>query len=272
MDGYSPKKVGKTSFKAEDFKIINLLLKLDEEANKYKSKIILLYGNHDMYNLIRLLDDITKADYSFSVSEETLKNKKEYLQNILKIKDKILCNYLTACIVNNYFFCHSGFVLSFVENLLSVYNININDFIELCIDDKLFLINICSISLINYLINNKNKNRLNNKQLVSVVDKLFHNYEYEGLQYNIKNMPSSIQFKLISYTQQTNLLFNTDGMIVGHNTIEDYKINKIDNLYGIDVKLSEGFGKDKINEYFQILKIDKNKKPEIINIKNKFYK
>lgn len=41
---------------------------------------------------------------------------------------------------------------------------------------------------------------------------------------------------------------------------------------GIDVKISEGFGENKVNEIFQILKIEKDKDPEIIDIPNKNYK
>ena len=68
---------------------------------------------------------------------------------------------------------------------------------------------------------------------------------------------------------KTKMLFDVNGIIIGHNQTVDYKIHQFEDLYDIDVKISEGFGSNIKNEVNQILKINKDKLPEIIEVINK---
>ena len=99
--------------------------------------------------------------------------------------------------------------------------------------------------------------------------KVFNNREYESIVHEIKHLSSFKKIKLLNNMNETNLILNAKGMIIGHNTITKCKINHYNNLWGIDAKISEGFGEDKINAIFQILKIEKDKDPEVISIPNK---
>ena len=102
--------------------------------------------------------------------------------------------------------------------------------------------------------------------------KVFNNREYESIVHEIKHLSSFKKIKLLNNMNETNLILNTKGMVIGHNTISKYKINKYNDLWGIDVKISEGFGENKINAIFQILKIEKDKDPEVIDVPNKNFK
>ena len=44
------------SYKPEEIKCLNLLLKLLEDTIKYNSRVILLYGNHDIIKLYKTLN------------------------------------------------------------------------------------------------------------------------------------------------------------------------------------------------------------------------
>ena len=269
MDGYKLKVQKYPFYTSQDFKIIKLLLDLNDEAIKYNSRIILLYGNHEIFNLFKLLDKIKLYDYRNSIKNNTLIEAQEYLRRIQYFKDKIMCNYHSFCIVNNYVFCHSGIVLKYIKKLLEIYKIDFKNFINLQVNDKIFLINICIVSMINYILSGKL-----NKQYIDIlrtlITNIFYHNDYINISYNVKKLSESAKFKLAKDVMKNNLLLNTKGMIIGHHTTYNYQINNINSLWGIDVKLSERYGKELINDIYQILKISGNNKPEIINIRNKF--
>ena len=179
-----------------------------------------------------------------------------------------MCNYHTICIVNDYIFCHSGFVLKIILNLLNIFKIKKENFLNLQTSDKLFLINICALGLLEYILSGK-VDKIFTKQLQNILIKVFNNREYQDIINDVNELSAANKIKLLTKINESNIILNTKGMVIGHNVIIDYKINNFNNLWGIDVKLSEGFGKDIINETFQILKIKKGENPEIVNIPNK---
>lgn len=240
LDGYrynSPNK----DFISKDIKAIKLLLRLSEECLSFGSKVILIYGNHEISAFYRMIDKIKLDNYAKAILNPTNEKIQIYNKKLRNLKEQIMCNYHTICIVNNYIFCHSGFILKIIMNILNSFKINEGDFIDLKISDKLFLINICCLGIFQYILSGKvNKDFIN--QLRYNFMKVFNNREYENIVHNIDQLSSFKKIKLLNNMNETNLILNTKGMVIGHNTISKYKINKYNDLWGIDVKISEGFG------------------------------
>lgn len=271
IDGYRYGVSIHKNFESKDLKIIKLLLRLSEECLQYNSRVILIYGNHEISAFYRLIDNIKLKNYNYTIINPSIEKIKIYNKKLRNLEEQILCNYHTICIVNNYIFCHSGFILKIILNLLSIFKIKKENFLNLNTSDKLFLINICALGLLQYILSGKvNKKFI--KQLQNILIKVFNNREYQDIINDINTLSAASKIKLLTNINETNLILNTNGMIIGHNVIMKYKINNYNNLWGIDVKLSEGFGKNIINETFQILKIKKDDQPEIINIPNKYFK
>ena len=268
LDGYRKGVLIKREFESKDLKIIKLLLRLSEECIQYNSRIILIYGNHEISAFYRLIDNIKLKNYNYTILNPTIENIKLYNNKLKKLQEQIMCNYHTICIVNDYIFCHSGFVLKIILNLLNIFKIKKENFLNLQTSDKLFLINICALGLLEYILSGK-VDKIFTKQLQNILIKVFNNREYQDIINDVNELSAANKIKLLTNINESNIILNTKGMVIGHNVIIDYKINNFNNLWGIDVKLSEGFGKDIINETFQILKIKKGENPEIVNIPNK---
>ena len=270
LDGYRHDNPNK-DFISKDIKAIKLLLRLSDECLKYNSRVILIYGNHEISAFYRMIDKVKLDNYAKAMLNPTNEKIQAYNKKLRNLEEQITCNYHTICIINGYIFCHSGFILKIIMNILNSFKIKEEDFINLKVSDKLFLINICSLGILEYILSGKvNKNFIN--QLRFNFMKVFNNRDYQYIINEIKHMNSFKKIKLLNNMNETNLILNTKGMVIGHNTILNYKINKFVNLWGIDAKISEGFGEDKVNENFQILKIKKENDPEIINIPNKNFK
>ena len=270
MDGYRHDNPNK-DFISKDLKAIKLLLRLSEECLQYNSRVILIYGNHEISAFYRMIDKVKLDNYAKAMLNPTNEKIQAYNKKLRNLEEQITCNYHTICIVNGYIFCHSGFILKIIMNILNSFKINEEDFVNLKVSDKLFLINICSLGIFQYILSGKvNKNFIN--QLRFNFMKVFNNREYESIVHEIKHLSSFKKIKLLNNMNETNLILNAKGMIIGHNTITKCKINHYNNLWGIDAKISEGFGEDKINAIFQILKIEKDKDPEVISIPNKNFK
>ena len=267
LDGYRPGIEISENYKSRDIDIINLLLSLNDEAKQYNSRIILLYGNHEINGLFNIIDDIKLSNYQYSIKNYTIENAVEFNKRMNLLKDRILCEYHSVAIVNDYIFCHSGLILKIIKNLLELFEIPFNEYIQLEDKDKLYLINICATGLLNFILTNGTKTDEYINQYKYILLQLFQHREYKKIIYPIKDLNLIDKNMLKNNTNASNMLLNTKGMVIGHNIILNYKINNLENiLYGIDNKISEGFGD--INDYYQILKIEKDKEPEIINVLN----
>lgn len=267
LDGYRSGIEVSEKYKSRDIEIINLLLSLNDEAQQYNSKIILLYGNHEINGLFNNIDDIKLNNYKYSIKNNSIENALEFNKQIKLLKNRILCEYYSVVIVNNYIFCHSGIILKIIKKLLQLFEISFNEYLQLQDEDKLYLINICATGLLNFILTNGSSTDKYINQYKYILLQLFQHREYKNIIYPIINLNPIDRFLLKHNVNASNTLLNTKGMIIGHNIILNYKINNFDNiLYGIDNKISEGFGK--INDYYQILKIEKDKEPEIINVLN----
>ena len=267
MGGYhdfSHKHVISKTYIPKEIKIIKFLLKLSEEALQYNSRIILLYGNHEIDVFFSMIDKIKM---------NTINDKKNIIfKDFSKIKEEILCNYHSVCIVNSYLFCHAGIILKIIQKLMFLFNIDKEQFIELKQSDKLFLINVCVVGLLNSLLTNKIK-KDNIENIKQNIYNIFNNREYSKFrlidQKLKENLTNTIKLSINKHILETKQLYNIKGIIIGHNKTSDFVIHKYNDVYDIDVKISEGFGTDIKNEYNQILKIIRNNKPEVINVLNK---
>ena len=151
---------------------------------------------------------------------------------------------------------------------MALFNITEEQFVNLDISDKLFLINICVVGMLNGIITEQlDKDKI--KDIRAIVYDIFHNREYFEIKDTDDKIENLHKLRLMKNITETKVLYNIKGIIVGHNRTLDYKIHKFDDLYDIDIKISEGFGSDIKNDVNQILKIEKDKKPEIIEISNK---
>lgn len=271
LDGYRPGIEITSKYKSRDIDIIKLLLSLNDEAEQYNSKIILLYGNHEINGLFNNIDDIKLTNYRYSIKNNTLEEATEFNKQLKLLKDRILCEYFSVVIVNNYIFCHSGIILKIIKDLLQLFEISFSEYLQLQDKDKLFLINMCATGLLNFILTNEVKTDEYINQYKYILLQLFQHREYQNIIYPIQDLHPIDKQILKNNVNASNVLLNTKGMVIGHNIILNYKINKLENiLYGIDNKISEGFGY--INDTYQILKIEKNKEPIIITIPNENFK
>lgn len=293
IDGYRPGIDYNNNYKfnnyiSKDLSIIELLLKLNNEASYYKSRIILLFGNHEITHLFNVMNDYKlfynnnpedkslintiqneiKQRYVYSIKTLDLSNARLFNKRLKNIKNQLLCNYHTIVIVNDYLFCHSGFVFKILYKLFEQFNISKDDFIKLNPSDKIFIINICVTAALYYIMNNKiDKSYI--KSLKKYIINIFHHRIYQNI---IKQEDELTQNDINIINEHMTInkqLFNIKGMIIGHNVIQNYKINNINDLYGIDIGLSKGFNID--HDSLQYLKITNTGIKQIKEInKNKY--
>lgn len=265
IDGYRPG-IDTENYVSEDLKIIRLLLDLDITAQTCNSRIILLYGNHEINNLFNVIDDIKLSNYRYSIKNNTLEEATKFNKELKLLKSRILCNYHTIILVNGYIFCHAGFVLKIIEKLLKLFGISHNDFIQLMPNDKIYLINACSAGILHYLTTSKNNiqtNTLINQTIKYIFIKIFQHRNYEKISLN-KTIHTTDKIELDKNIIQTQLLFNTKGMIIGHNITYTRHIQQYNNLFGIDIAMSRAFGNGIHN--IEYIEIEKNKNAKIISI------
>ena len=288
IDGYRPGIDYNSDYKfnnyiSKDLSIIELLLKLNNEASYYNSRIILLFGNHEITHLFNVMNDYKlfynnnpedkslintiqneiKQRYVYSIKDLDLKNAKLFNKRLKNIKNQLLCDYHSIVIVNNYLFCHSGFVLKIIYKLFEQFNIPKDEFIKLDPTDKIFIINICTTAALFYIINNRlDKQYI--KTLKKCVINIFHHRIYQNIIKPQEELTQNDINIINNYMNENKQLFNIKGMIIGHNVIRNYKINKIDDLYGIDIGLSAGFNINHSSiQYIKIINTNSQKIKEL---------
>jgi len=314
---------------SKDLEIIEFLITLKKEANKYDSNIILLYGNHEIMNIFNIIDLYKLRLYGYTVNNINLLNFKkidslsktstkklsgslefkplidksinkkniekecnsafncncnnevgtgfhlfrysikntEPLDNIIRrieklkqLKQNILCNYKTYIIINNYLFCHSGFVSSYANNLLHLIkkqypdiNNNPEDYYNYLIKDgkdshkKIDLINkfVTKILYCLYDVYSDNIDRYKgesgkvlNKDIQlykNFIYNLVWNSEYQSINDKYKN-----EEELNKCIKDIIYYLGVKGIIIGHHAcdcIEQFK----NIIYDIDNSMSESF-------------------------------
>ena len=226
---------------------------------------------------------------------------------INKLKDKILCNYQTYAIVNNYLFCHSGFISSFVEKLFNVYNkfktkadskISLEKFINESIENKnqdfINTFNKIFTKIINYLWKIYDKEitiepslKIFINQYKQYIHDIIWSDNFRDFYYNLGEYNNLDNYNYVN--NSINFILHNlhlNGIIMGHiaqNNIHKIKINNSLHdfyIYLTDITISRAFhpmnviidGKKYYNypKFYSILQIDKTGKISYLKVKNSF--
>lgn len=169
----------------------------------------------------------------FNSSEENINNY-IYNKNLLtqrfnhlhKLKNKILCNYQTYAIINNYFFCHSGFISNFVEKIINIYYQYKSADPSYSFDEKnMYIPEIDKqISLDEFIKMNKD-----NQSFISIFNKIFTkiiNYLWQSYDKEIKIEPSLKEF-IDQYKQYIHDIIWSDNFRDFYYNLGEY--NNLDN-------------------------------------------
>ena len=103
----------------QEKKVISFLLNLSEEAKKYRGKVILLIGNHEIMNILGIFTYSSNKDIKISGG---IKERANYFSipngEFIKLYAK---KAYIICKIGDWIFCHAG-ILPKISNL---YDINI---------------------------------------------------------------------------------------------------------------------------------------------------
>ena len=218
----------------EHWKTRNILPTEDEFKNYQicKSKI----GNFSIkYKDVNRYDTSEENINNYFYNKNLIEHRFNYIN---KLKNRILCNYQTYAIVNNYLFCHSGFISKFVENLFNIYNQYKSSLINekdkehskdskiKSLQDKTTGIKQLSIEeFINESIKNKNQDFINtfNKIFTKIINYLWKIYDDETLK-----IDPSFKLFINQYKQNIHNIIWSDNFRNFYLNIGDF--NNIDNF------------------------------------------
>lgn len=165
-----------------DYKILKLLIDLNNQAMKYNSRIVIVLGNHEIMNIEE------KLNY---LSRKALTNDKR-LENINNLIRNNLDNLYGVVRINNYIICHGGINPNFLEENRHIFDNN-KEFIEHYNHHlRNFLVDINY--KLNYLITNKNSpfwdrtNGLDNLELSDIDCKKIFQDNILNIKSNINNI------------------------------------------------------------------------------------
>lgn len=165
-----------------DYKILKLLIDLNDQATRYNSRIIIVLGNHEIMNIEEKLNYLSK---------KALNNDKR-LENINNLIRNNLDKLYGVVRINNYIICHGGINPNFLEENKHIFDNN-KEFIEHYNHHvRNFLVDINY--KLNYLITNKNSpfwdrtNGLNNLALSDIDCKKIFQDNILNIKKNINNI------------------------------------------------------------------------------------
>ena len=210
----------------EDWKT-KKVIPTEDEFNNYqlcKMKI----GNFSIkYKDVNRYDTSDENVNSYIYNKNLIEHRFNYFN---KLKDRILCNYKTYAIVNNYLFCHSGFISNFVEKLFNIYN-QYNEIQNTSASDleqdKTKNNKPLSIEeFINNSIKNKNQDFINtfNKIFTKIINYLWKIYDDETLK-----VDSSLKAFIEQYKQYIHNIIWSDNFrdfylhLNEYNSLDNYK-------------------------------------------------
>jgi hypothetical protein len=165
-----------------DYKILKLLIDLNNQAMNFNSRIVIVLGNHEIMNIEEKLNYLSKKALN---SNKRLENINNLIRNNL---DKLY----GVVRINNYIICHGGINPNFLEENRHIFDNN-KEFIEHYNHHlRNFLVDINY--KLNYLITNKNSpfwdrtNGLNNLALSDVDCKKIFQDNILNIKRNINNI------------------------------------------------------------------------------------
>jgi hypothetical protein len=90
-----------------DYQMLNIIFKLDEEAKKYNSRVLLVLGNHEIINL---QNDLRYVSYKGTSDKKRVKN-------INKLLSHNIHRLFSIIRINNYVIVHGGINPDYIKNL-----------------------------------------------------------------------------------------------------------------------------------------------------------
>jgi hypothetical protein len=108
---------------AEDISILELMTELDEKAQKFNSRVISLFGNHELMNVEGNMNYVSYKDImKFSTTntldyDEAKKNRQEQFKPGNKYANFLACTRIPVAIVGNFIFVHAGIIKPFIDKL-----------------------------------------------------------------------------------------------------------------------------------------------------------
>ncbi len=90
-----------------DYQMLNIIFKLDDEAKKYNSRVLLVLGNHEIINL---QNDLRYVSYKG-------KRDKKRLKNINKLLSQNIYRLFSIIRINNYVIVHGGINPYYIKKL-----------------------------------------------------------------------------------------------------------------------------------------------------------
>ncbi len=209
-----------------EFKIFDLLNKLDRQAVLKGGRVFYLIGNHEIMNFMGNFNYVHENQLINSVLRKRLFRRGGYMARLLA------CHAYAVLKINNWYFCHAGLTFDHLQNGFNI--------------DKL------NILTKQVLRGEKNPEQITEyeKSLLFSSNGLFWNRKYSD------NKRCSILKKTLEVLGSKN-----GGMIVGH-TIMNRNITSFcdDRLIFTDIGMSSAFGGNNC----EILEIIKNGKPRVI--------
>jgi hypothetical protein len=121
---YKKSNDGKGDKDRSDIHVFNLFTDLDKQALKHKGRVISLLGNHEINNVIGVMNSVNQDDVEYFVDQkETTKTKsgmdirKEQFQPGEKFGKELGCSRLLFVIIGSNFFCHGGLIKPYVDKI-----------------------------------------------------------------------------------------------------------------------------------------------------------
>ena len=195
-----------------DYQMLNIIFKLDDEAKKYNSRVLLVLGNHEIINL---QNDLRYVSYKGSSDKKRVKNINKLLsQNIHRLFSIIR--------INNYVIVHGGINPNYIKHL------NFNKDQEIIIQyNNLIRKHLISNSDNDIFINSKNVFWDRSLGLETNIDPKICSELFEQ---NILNIPKQYfsNLKIIVAHCIQSLLSTPSGINIAHCDTYQNRIIKID--------------------------------------------
>lgn len=114
---------------AEDIKILELMTELDIKAQKFNSRVISLFGNHELMNVeghmnyvsyndvIKFADKNKAYDNDKDKYNDAKRNRLEQFRPGNKYANFMACTRVPVAIIGNFIFVHAGIIRPFMDKL-----------------------------------------------------------------------------------------------------------------------------------------------------------
>jgi hypothetical protein len=248
---------------AEDIKILELFTELDVKAREHDSRVISLFGNHELMNVQGYMDYVSYSDIiKFSNNapgvdryKDGKQNRKEQFKPGNKYANFMACTRIPVVIIGNFMFVHAGIIKPFI--------------------DKLNIENADDLYKISYLIRKWLLKSINKNNVIDIMTSPPHSMFWDRILGSIPHNAHIDDPICDENLKQVLELFKMDKMIIGHtpqcfaNGHKGINSTCSGKLWRIDFGGSFSF--NKADEYYSISEnssdIHTSREPQVLYIK-----